>query len=88
MWRYAVLYFLLLVLFVALLAGPIVAGKKVLQPDLIKKIPMQLFQPIGLNNNDTNYRNETGTNAGAQASKTDGSAQASSTDSVGRIKLF
>jgi len=86
-WRYAVLYFLLLVLFVALLAGPIVAGKKVLKPDLIKQIPQQLFQPIGLNNNDTRYRNETGTNPAAQASETQTGATTSESGAA-RIKLF
>lgn len=48
--RFAILYFVMLVLFVALVAGPTVAGRffKTL-PD----IPMQLLQPTGLNNNDT-----------------------------------
>jgi 1,3-beta-glucan synthase len=48
--RYAILYFVILVVFVALLAGPIVAGKYIPKMD---SIPMDLLQPTGLNNNDT-----------------------------------
>lgn len=40
----------MLILFVALLAGPLVVARlKISLPD----IPMQLMQPTGLNNNDT-----------------------------------
>ncbi|KAF2747516.1 glycosyltransferase family 48 protein [Sporormia fimetaria CBS 119925] len=48
--RYAILYFLILVVFVALIAGPIVASR-FLKLDF--SIPMELLQPVGLNNNDT-----------------------------------
>jgi 1,3-beta-glucan synthase len=48
--RYAILYFVILVLFIALIAGPIVAGKYL---KLGMEIPMELLQPVGLNNNDT-----------------------------------
>ncbi|KAF2738311.1 hypothetical protein EJ04DRAFT_62231 [Polyplosphaeria fusca] len=48
--RYAILYFVILVVFVALLAGPIVAGKYLPK---MTSIPMDLLQPTGLNNNDT-----------------------------------
>lgn len=86
-WRYAVLYFVLLVLFLALIVGPIVAGKNILSESLINQIPQELFQPINQNNNDTRNRNETGTGAkgtnGAQAT-----ASASSTDFARLIKLF
>jgi 1,3-beta-glucan synthase len=51
--RYAILYFLLLVIFIALLVGPVVAGKYL---DLNFAIPMDLLQPTGLNNNDTTAR--------------------------------
>jgi len=73
-WRYAVLYFALLILFIALLVGPIVAGSKILSPSLENKIPKQLFQPVGQNNNDTRGFNETGTGAisSATASATAG----------------
>ncbi|KAL8774996.1 MAG: hypothetical protein Q9209_000475 [Squamulea sp. 1 TL-2023] len=48
--RFATLYFIMLIIFVALLAGPLVVAKlKISLPD----IPMQLLQPTGLNNNDT-----------------------------------
>ncbi|KAL8862576.1 MAG: hypothetical protein Q9178_001074 [Gyalolechia marmorata] len=48
--RFATLYFIMLILFVALIVGPVVVAKlKISLPD----IPMQLLQPTGLNNNDT-----------------------------------
>jgi 1,3-beta-glucan synthase len=50
--RYAILYFVLLVVFVAVLVGPVVAGKYV-PSSLLSSIPMDLLQPTGLNNNDT-----------------------------------
>jgi len=84
-WRYAVLYFVLLVLFLALIVGPIVAGKNVLSDSLIDQIPQNLFQPINQNHNDTRNRTETGTGAkgtnGAQAT-------ASATGLSRQIKLF
>ncbi|OCK84889.1 glycosyltransferase family 48 protein [Lepidopterella palustris CBS 459.81] len=55
--RYAILYFLILIVFVALIAGPIVAGKYLTS---LPTIPMQLLQPTGLNNNDTSG-SQTGT---------------------------
>ncbi|KAF2011689.1 glycosyltransferase family 48 protein [Aaosphaeria arxii CBS 175.79] len=48
--RYAILYFVILVVFVALIAGPIVGGKYI---KLNFNIPMELLQPTGLKNNDT-----------------------------------
>jgi 1,3-beta-glucan synthase len=48
--RYAILYFIILIVFVALIAGPVVASKYL---KLDFKIPMNLIQPTGLNNNDT-----------------------------------
>ncbi|KAL8854068.1 MAG: hypothetical protein Q9221_001191 [Calogaya cf. arnoldii] len=48
--RFATLYFIMLIIFVALLAGPLVVARlNIKLPD----IPMQLLQPTGLNNNDT-----------------------------------
>jgi len=81
-WRYAVLYFVLLVLFLALVVGPIVAGKHILSDSLIKNIPANLFQPMGQNNNDTRNRTETGTGLKAGAS-----ASATGTGSA-KIRLF
>lgn len=71
--RYAMLYFLLLIIFVALIAGPIVAGKQI--PDgtldmvnnfgggslILKQYPWKLG-PSG-DNDDTRGRLETGTKA-------------------------
>jgi 1,3-beta-glucan synthase len=48
--RYAILYFVLLVVFLAIIVGPIVAGK---QLKLDVKLPMELLQPTGFSNNDT-----------------------------------
>ena len=55
--RYAILYFILLVVFVALIAGPIVAGNKISSLGAsLSKIGggnLVLVQPVNLNNNDT-----------------------------------
>lgn len=48
--RYAILYFVLLVVFLALIIGPIVAGKQI---KLNVSLPMELLQPTGYSNNDT-----------------------------------
>ena len=55
--RYAILYFVLLVLFVALIAGPLVAGKFLDMKDFGKQIPMNLMQP---NQNATERNNTLG----------------------------
>jgi 1,3-beta-glucan synthase len=81
-WRYAVLYFVILILFIALLAGPIVAGKFILTPSLEKNIPEQLFQPVGLNNNDTRGTVQTGTGAASTG------AAAATSAALARIRLF
>lgn len=44
------MYFVLFVVFIALIVGPVVVGRIV---DLNIDIPMDLLQPVGLNNNDT-----------------------------------
>lgn len=46
------LYFLMFIIFMALIVGPIVAGKALGKLD----IPLNLLQPTGLNNNDTSSR--------------------------------
>ncbi|OCL01930.1 glycosyltransferase family 48 protein [Glonium stellatum] len=68
--RYAILYFVILIIFAALIAGPIVAGKFLTS---LPTIPMQLLQPTGLNNNDTSG-SQTGTAlaGGAAATATSG----------------
>ncbi|POS83510.1 putative 1 [Erysiphe pulchra] len=85
-WRYAVLYFLMLIMFLALLVGPIVAGSIILDgTSSLTSDPsktMFLFQPVGLNNNDTNGTTETGTAINGGAIET-GSATTSATDNSG-----
>ncbi len=59
--RYAVLYFVMLVVFVALIAGPLVAGKKI-PASLTKGLDStELIQPTGLSNNNTLDSIQTGT---------------------------
>lgn len=89
-WRYALLYFTLLVVFLALIVGPIVAGSKIkdftknVQDSLSSTGPLSnLFQPVGLNNNDTRGTNHTGTGAVSSAAPT-----ASSTVAARLVKLF
>jgi len=78
--RYSILYFILLVVFVGLIAGPLAAQPKIKTPSdpLIK----QLIQPVGFNNNDTLGTKLTGTGAhggaGSPETATDGSAVTSS----------
>ncbi|KID92565.1 beta-1,3-glucan synthase catalytic subunit [Metarhizium guizhouense ARSEF 977] len=67
--RYAILYFVLLVVFVGLIVGPVVLKKaNVLTPDNFKKWyislqpgKMRLMQPNFLNNKNTHQSSETGT---------------------------
>lgn len=86
--RYAILYFVLLVVFLAIIVGPIVAGKQI---DLKPNLPMQLLQPTGFSNNDTGS-DTTGQciqgvcppyQGGGDAAET-GAAEASSTDDAAR----
>jgi 1,3-beta-glucan synthase len=83
--RYAALYFIMLIVALALLVGPIVAGSTILSgASSLTSNPsgtMYLYQVPGLNNNDTLGRNETGTGAL--------SSGASPTSSVtAKIRLF
>lgn len=90
-WRYAVLYFIMLIIALALLVGPIVAGSMILDntTSLFKNPSdtMYLFQPTGLNNNDTRNATETGTGKAGGASDTAAST-ASSTGGGAKIRLF
>jgi 1,3-beta-glucan synthase len=60
--RYAILYFVLFVVILALIVGPAVAGKYI--PKSLYDISLlkdnQLFQPTGLDNDDTRGQTETG----------------------------
>jgi 1,3-beta-glucan synthase len=66
--RFAILYFFMLIVFLALIIGPIFAGKFVSN---LPSIPLQLLQPTGQNNNDTSNK-ETGTalNGGSASTST------------------
>lgn len=62
--RYAVLYFVMLVVFVALIVGPVVAGKQIpasISKDISSALPFPLAQPAGQDIDDTLGRNQTGT---------------------------
>ncbi|KAJ2896588.1 beta-glucan synthase component gls1 [Zalerion maritima] len=80
--RYAVLYFVMLVVFVGLIVGPVVAGRFIPE-SLTNSIPMDLYQPTSFSNDDTNGSSLTGTGAadysGYLATATDLSASASAT---------
>ena len=73
-------------LFLALLVGPIVAGSKIVSASLVKDIPLNLYQPVGLQNNDTRNRTETGTGAASNGAKS--TAASSATAAARMIKLF
>lgn len=51
--RFAVLYFVLLVAFILLFFGPIIAAKFIDLGTIGKSIPLDLMQPTGQNQNDT-----------------------------------
>ena len=72
------LYFFMFIIFMALIIGPIVAGKFFGK----LSIPLQLLQPTGLNNNDTSNR-VTGSalNGLGAAASASGSAAATSSSS-------
>jgi len=80
--RYAILYFTLLVLFLALVIGPLVAGPKVKFTTPDNDLLKSLMQPTGFNHNDT-ISSETGTqiNGGSPQTSADGSGSSASTDS-------
>ena len=61
--RYAILYFVLLVVILALIIGPAVAGKYIPTFNLSLLSDNHLVQPTGLDNDDTRGRTPTGTGA-------------------------
>lgn len=76
--RFAILYFALFVIFLALIVGPIVAGPKIPKLSLGGGLVGDLVQPVGQNNNDTvsSYTGSGGNVGGAggtPATATDGS---------------
>jgi 1,3-beta-glucan synthase len=89
--RYAILYFTLLVVFIALIVGPIVAGKFIYPAidDALSSLKFKLVQPTGLDRDYTNSTSATGTGregytgAGSKPSTTGGDSSV-----TGKIKLF
>lgn len=81
--RFAILYFVLFIVFLALAVAPGVIGKSVLGGTIFDALgptsglgSMGLLQPWGLNHNNTEDRKETGTKAdGAGASETSDSSK-------------
>lgn len=100
--RFALLYFMMLVLFIALIAGPIVAGRN-LGESMLKEIgnkanvgQFSLMQPNNLNNDNTNGTQKTGTGvpgysgAFTKSTTVSGGAEATASPTGGsnRIKLL
>lgn len=89
--RYAVLYFALLILFLILIVGPSIAGKYVPSSVTSSLSSLNLVQPTGQDNNDTIGTTQTGTGAasysGALQTMTSSSASSSST-AAAKIRLF
>lgn len=72
----------MLILFVVLIAGPIVAGGFLKS---LPSIPMDLLQPTGLNHNDTT-NSQTGTGAAGGAENT--AAATTAAARMARIRSF
>jgi 1,3-beta-glucan synthase len=95
--RYAILYFVLLVVFLALIVGPIIIGEKFTLPKL-PTLPMEILQPTGYNNNDTfatatglqgkcpEYQGEGGLGAGGGTAG--GGEAAATTDASNRFRRY
>jgi 1,3-beta-glucan synthase len=90
--RYSILYFTLLVLFIALIVGPAVAGDKIpssLTSSLSDIAGFRLMQPNHLKNDNTNASSQTGTGMADYTGAGLSSSSASSTDgATGKINLF
>ncbi|KAH8881437.1 glycosyltransferase family 48 protein [Thozetella sp. PMI_491] len=86
--RYAILYFVMLVVFVALLVGPVVAGKHI-PTDQIKSAlsDFGLVQPTGQNKDDTRSRTPTGTGSPTYTN-TEGLSPGASSSSVAKMLLY
>jgi 1,3-beta-glucan synthase len=101
--RYAILYFVLLVVFLALIVGPIIVGEKFTLPKL-PTLPMEILQPTGYNNNDTfasatgnclgpggkcpEYQGEGGLGGGATGGGGGGGGAAATTDAANRFRRY
>ncbi|KAI9833809.1 MAG: 1,3-beta-D-glucan synthase [Phylliscum demangeonii] len=83
--RFAMLYFFLLIIFVALLVGPLVAGRFITK---LPHLPEGLLQPTGLNNNDTtSVETGTGTAAAAQAASATAAPSADAASQFGGARF-
>jgi len=74
------LYFILFVIFLALVVGPVIAGPKLKLTTPDNALLQQLMQPTGFNNNDT-ISSLTGTALQGGATATDGSSPSTVADS-------
>ena len=97
--RYAILFFVLLAVFIGLIAGPVVAGKQLgstFLRNLGSRLPMngqfRLMQPNGQDNRNTNGTTMTGTGrpdySGALTRTTSASGSRATATSNGRIRLL
>ena len=97
--RYAVLYFTLLVVFVALLVGPAVGGKFIISESTVNSLNNALpaFPLVQPNNNNlkdnTRGRNETGTGSPGYtgpgtASRTEAAAKETDSSSNGKFRFL
>lgn len=85
--RYSILYFVMFVLFLVLIVGPVIVGPKIV-PSLNKITALSdfgLLQPNNWNNNDTKGSSITGSggNTGGQAASTAGSPGSGSSSGSG-----
>lgn len=78
--RYSILYFIMLVVFVGLIVGPIVAGGKIPKSVTSSLSSTNLVQPDNQNNNDTDGTKQTGTALVGAAATTSGSSN--------KVRLF
>lgn len=91
MFRYAVLYFTLLIVFLVLFVGPSIAGKYVPSSLLDMLSSTNLVQPTGLDNNDTIGHTETGTGAASYSGALltiETSAASATAGTTAKIRLF
>lgn len=90
--RYAILYFVMLVVFVGLIVAPIVAGDKIPASITNDLSSTNLMQPVNQNNNDTEGHTQTGTGApgysGALATMTGSAAATASASGDSKLRLF
>jgi 1,3-beta-glucan synthase len=88
--RYAVLYFALLLLFLILIVGPSLAGKYVPSSITDMLSSTNLVQPTNLDNNDTIGATETGTGAAdyTGALQTMSASASATAAAAAKIRLF